>query len=77
MKLNLKLIVIVFSSFLASCASQIPLGDYDSLTKDKIESSPAVKKEDSESSERPVRPELLFQGRKQFSREDLQKPIYD
>ena len=46
MKLNLKLIVIVFSSFLASCASQIPLGDYDSLTKDKIESSPAVKKED-------------------------------
>ena len=46
MKLNSKLIVIVFSSFLASCASQIPLGDYDSLTKDKIESSPAVKKED-------------------------------
>ena len=46
MKSNSKFIIVLLFSFLASCVSQLPLSDNDSLVREAIESSAALEKAD-------------------------------
>ena len=46
MKSNSKFIIVLLISFLASCVSQLPLSDNDSLVREAIESSAALEKAD-------------------------------